>query len=88
MPFKRVMPLVRGVTQSRWDYVNVRGFETLPVALAVGSRAFMALGGGGGLTSTASWRLWSKLSERNNRLLAVTFFPYMREARRGTAASL
>ena len=34
----------------------------------------MAPGGGGGLTCTASWRLWSKRSERNNRLLAVTFF--------------
>ncbi|HRT24060.1 MAG TPA: hypothetical protein P5033_08280 [Anaerohalosphaeraceae bacterium] len=41
-----------------------------------GSRAFMLSprGAGGGLTSTASWRLWSKRSERNNRLLAVTFF--------------
>lgn len=38
------------------------------------SRAIMAPGGGGGLTSTASWRLWSKRSERNNRLLAVTAF--------------
>ena len=74
MPFKREMPLARGVTQSRWDYVNVRGFGALTVALAVGFRAFMAPGGGGGLTSTASWRLWSKRSERNNRLLAVTFF--------------
>ena len=35
MPFKRVMPVVRGVTQSRWDYVNVRGFEALTVALVV-----------------------------------------------------
>ena len=32
-------------------------------------------GAGGGRTSTASWRLWSKRSERNNRLLAVTAFP-------------
>jgi len=48
----------------------------------------MAPGGGGGLTCTASWRLWSKRSERNNRLLAVTLFPYMREAQRGTTASL
>lgn len=29
----------------------------------------------GGLTNTASWRLWSKRSERNNRLMAVTAFP-------------
>ena len=27
------MPIARGVTQSRWDYVNVRGFEALTVAL-------------------------------------------------------
>ena len=36
MPFKRVMPVLRGVTQSRWDYVNVRGFGALTVALALG----------------------------------------------------
>lgn len=26
---------MRGVTQSRWDYVNVRGFGALPVAPAL-----------------------------------------------------
>ena len=35
MPFKREMPLARGVTQSRWDYVNVRGFGAGTVALAL-----------------------------------------------------
>ena len=35
MPFKREIPLARGVTQSRWDYVNVRGFEALPVVPAL-----------------------------------------------------
>ena len=35
MPFKRVMPVLRGVTQSRWDYVNVRGFGALTVAPAL-----------------------------------------------------
>ena len=35
MPFKREMPLARGVTQSRWDYVNVRGFGALSVVLAL-----------------------------------------------------
>ena len=38
-------------------------------------------GAGGGRTSTASWRLWSKRSERNNRLLAVTALSYC--AKRG-----
>jgi hypothetical protein len=28
------MPVERGVTQSRWDYVNVRGFGALTLALA------------------------------------------------------
>ena len=32
MPYKREMSLARGVTQSRWDYVNVRGFGALTVA--------------------------------------------------------
>lgn len=31
----RVMPVERGVTQSRWDCVNVRGFGALTVALAL-----------------------------------------------------
>ena len=35
MPYKREIPLARGVTQSRWDYVNVRGFEALTVATAL-----------------------------------------------------
>ena len=35
MPFKRVMPVLRGVTQSRWDYVNVRGFGAPTVAPAL-----------------------------------------------------
>ena len=73
---------------SRRDNINIRGFGTPTLALAGGSRAMMAPGGGGGLTCTVSWPLWSKRSERNSRLLAVTFFPYMREARRGTVASL
>ena len=35
----------------------------------------MAPEGGGEVTCTACWRLWSKRSERNSRLLAVTLFP-------------
>ena len=35
MPFKREMPHARGVTQSRWDYVNVRGFGAPTLALAL-----------------------------------------------------
>ena len=60
------------------------------------SRAIMLSpwGAGGGLTNTASWRLWSKRSERNNRLLAVTAFPYKCESlvrrpmERGASGSL
>ena len=41
------MPVLRGVTQSRWDYVNVRGFGALTVALVVRSRAIILLPVGG-----------------------------------------
>ena len=41
------MPVERGVTQSRWDYVNVRGFGALTVALVRRSRAIILLPVGG-----------------------------------------
>ena len=41
------MPVERGVTQSRWDYVNVRGFGALTVALVGRSRAIILLPVGG-----------------------------------------
>ena len=41
------MTVLRGVTQSRWDYVNVRGFGALTFALVGRSRAFILLPVGG-----------------------------------------
>ena len=48
------------------DYVNIRVLGATTLAQAGGSRAIMAPGGGGGLTGTVSWQLWSKRSERSN----------------------
>ena len=45
-----------------------------------GSRAIMAPGGGGGLTSKSLWPA--------RRAQSLDLIPFMREARRGTAASL
>ena len=41
------MTVLRGVTQSRWDYVNVREFGALTVALVGRSRAIILLPVGG-----------------------------------------
>jgi len=41
------MTVLRGVTQSRWDYVNVRGFGALPAAPVGRSRAIILLPVGG-----------------------------------------
>ena len=81
MPSKRVMPVVRGVTQSRWDYVNVRGFGALTVASA--------------LRLPGVYGPWGRWGTNQQESVAgssghslLTLFPLVHEARRGTAASL
>ena len=81
MPFKRVMPVLRGVTQSRWDYVNVRGFGALTVEPALRLPGVYGPWGRWGINQQESVAGLSGHS-------LLTLFSFMREARRGTAASL
>lgn len=81
MHLKREIPVERGVTQSRWDYVNVRGFGALTVELA------LRLPGVYG-----PWGRWGTDQQESVAGLSghslLTLFPLLREARRGTAASI
>jgi hypothetical protein len=85
----REMPVERGVTQSRWDYVNVRGFGALDgrAGTAAPGRLW-PLGAVGDKPARRAGGCGASDSERNNRLLTATAFPLLREARRGTTASL
>ena len=66
------------LTQSRWDYVNVRGFGVLTVASA------LWLPGVYGPWGINQQETVAGLSGHS----LLTIFPLLREARRGTTASL
>ena len=90
MPFKREMPLARGVTQSRWDYVNVRGFGALTVAPALRLPGDYALPSGSrrGTDQHGELAVGEQAQRSEQPTAGRDLLSLMREARRGTAASL
>ena len=75
--------MLAAVTQSRWDYVNVRGFGVLTVAPALWLPGGYALPWG----SRRGTNQQESVAGLSGHSL-LTLFPLLREARRGTAASL
>ena len=90
MPFKRVIPVLRGVTQSRWDYVNVRGFGALTVALALRLPGVYSLPSGRrrGTDQHGELAVVKQAQRAEQPTAGRDLLYFMREARRGTAASL
>ncbi|HOT74061.1 MAG TPA: hypothetical protein PLW42_12295 [Anaerohalosphaeraceae bacterium] len=90
MPFKRVMPVERGVTQSRWDYVNVRGFGAGTAVLALRLPGVYALPSGSwrGTDQHGELAVVEQAQRAEQPTAGRDLLFLMREARRGTAASL
>ena len=82
--------MLAAVTQSRWDYVNVRGFGALTVAPALQLPGVYALPSGSrrGTDQHGELAVVEQAQRAKQPTAGRDRFVLLREARRGTAASL